>query len=84
MHVSVGHATFSWTIFGQAISKSKIQAFLILWVYDSQCSGQYCNVCFYLYISDRKHLVCRKQLINVMGEDKHLNNLWMPKHFGRF
>ena len=33
IRTSVGHPTFSWTVFGQAMSYSTFYAFFYIWVY---------------------------------------------------
>ena len=33
---------------------------------------------------NREHLTCNRQLINVMSNEKYLDNFGTPKHFGQF
>ena len=72
---SVGQPIFSWTIFGQAISYNKVNAFFDLKVYGPQFSNRFCNVRFSLSISDsQRNLACREQFINIICNDKYLDS----------
>ena len=35
-------------------------------------------------VTVREHLACMKQCINIMSNDKYLDNFWTPKYFGYF
>ena len=35
-------------------------------------------------VTVREHRASREQFINAMVNEKHLDNFWTPKHFGRF
>ena len=35
-------------------------------------------------VAVREHLTCRKQFINIMGNEKYLDNVWTLKDFGHF
>ena len=74
IRTSVGHLICSWTIFGQAIS--------YIWqIHDNDIA-----LCISLCTSvvAREHLAFRKQFINIVSNDKCLDNFWTPKHFGHF
>ena len=58
--------------------------FSTLWAYRVQFSEGYCIVRFSPSISDREHLACREQFINVMSNDKYLVNFLDVKTFWTF
>ena len=33
-------------------------------------------------MSVREHLACKEQFLNVISNDKYLDNFWTPRHFG--
>ena len=78
----VGHLIFSWAIFGQAISHGKFHALFHPCGIMEHNSRNDITLCVSLCTSVTQ--ACREQFINVMSNDKYLDNLWTPKHFGYF
>ena len=86
IRTSVGYPTFSWTIFGQAISHIKYHAFSTPYGLMEHNLMNDIALCVSLCTSviAREQLACREQVINVMINDTHLDNFWTSEHFGHF
>ena len=58
---------------------------MYVFVYGAQFSERCCIVLFSLHVSHTQRVpASREQFINVMSNDKYLNNFWTPKHFEHF
>ena len=61
------------------LCKAGFTHFQHLWLYSVTDIAMYFSFCPSVIV--REHLACREECINVLCNDKYLNNFWTTKHF---